>query len=236
MTAAVLLSKSEIDAARDALRRMGASCIAPWPIPLLRRFGVLGGVNLGDRLKSWDILTTATFIKERLPRETSVLDIGAYASEILSVLHRMKYSNLTGVDLNPRIKEMPFADQIRYEVADFMATPFPDGSFGAITAISVIEHGFQSERLLREISRLLRPGGYFIASFDYWPKKVDTTGTDIFGMEWKIFSKDEVLSFIDEARAYGLSPCGEIDLEGRETVIHWGGKDYTFAWLALGKQ
>jgi SAM-dependent methyltransferase len=236
MTAAVLLSKSEIDAARDALRRMGASCIAPWPIPLLRRFGVLGGVNLGDRLKSWDILTTATFIKERLPRETSILDIGAYASEILSVLHRMKYSNLTGVDLNPRIKEMPFADQIRYEVADFMATPFPDGSFGAITAISVIEHGFQSERLLREISRLLRPGGTFIASFDYWPEKVDTTGIDIFGMEWKIFSQNEVLTFIDEARAYGLSPCGEIDLEGREMAIHWGGKDYTFAWLALWKQ
>ena len=236
MTAAVLLSKSEIDAARDALRRMGASCIAPWPIPLLRRFGVLGGVNLGDRLKSWDILTTATFIKERLPRETSILDIGAYASEILYVLHRMKYSNLTGVDLNPRIKEMPFADQIRYEVADFMATPFPDGSFGAITAISVIEHGFQSERLLREISRLLRPGGNFIASFDYWPEKVDTTGIDIFGMEWKIFSQNEVLTFIDEARAYGLSPCGEIDLEGREMAIHWGGKGYTFAWLALWKQ
>ena len=61
MTAAVLLSNSEIDTARDALRHMGASCIAPWPIPLLRRLGILGGVNLGDRLKSWDILTTATF-------------------------------------------------------------------------------------------------------------------------------------------------------------------------------
>ena len=51
MTAAVLLSRSEIDAARDALRRMGASCIAPWPIPLLRRLGILGGVNLGELLQ-----------------------------------------------------------------------------------------------------------------------------------------------------------------------------------------
>lgn len=235
MTAAVLLSKSEIDAARAALRRMGASCIAPWPIPLLRRLGILGGVNMGDRLKSWDILTTATFIKERLPREAPILDIGAYASEILSVLHRMKFSSLAGVDLNPRIKEMPFADRIRYEVADFMTTPFPDGSFGAITAISVIEHGFQSGRLLREISRLLRPGGYFIASFDYWPEKVDTTGVDFFGMDWRIFSKAEVLGFIEEARGYGLSPCGQIDLEEGEKVIRWAGKDYTFAWLALRK-
>ena len=163
------------------------------------------------------------------------MDIGAYSSEILPVLHRMKYSNLTGVDLNPRIKEMPFANTIRYEVADFMATPFSDASFGAITAISVIEHGFQSERLLREISRLLRPGGYFLASFDYWPEKVDTTGMDIFGMDWRIFSKAEVFDFIDEAQAYGLFPCCEIDLEAGEKVIHWGGKDYTFAWLALRK-
>jgi SAM-dependent methyltransferase len=196
---------------------------------------LLGGVTVGDAIKSWDVINTANFIRDRLPRETPVLDVGAYASEILSVLHRMKYSNLAGVDLNPRIKEMPFANRIRYEVADFMATPFPDGSFGAITAISVIEHGFQSERLLREISRLLRPGGCFIASFDYWPEKVDTTGIDIFGMDWKIFSKEEVVAFIEEARAYELSPCGVIDLEGGEKVIHWGGKDYTFAWFALRK-
>ena len=233
MSATVLLKRPEIKTARDGLRRLGISCIAPWPIYLLRRFGILGGVNLGDPLKSWDILTSATFIRERLPRDAPILDIGTYASEILSVLHRMKYSHLAGVDLNPRIEEMPFADRIRYEVADFMATPFPDGSFGAITAISVIEHGFRSGRLLREISRLLRPGGYFIASFDYWPEKVDTTGMDIFGMDWRIFSKAEVLAFIEEARAYGLSPCGEIDLEAGEKVIHWGGKDYTFAWLAL---
>jgi SAM-dependent methyltransferase len=202
----------------------------------LNTIGFSGGVVVGDVIKSWDVLKTANFLRDRLPRETPILDVGAYASEILSVLHRMKFSNLTGVDLNPRIKEMPFAEHFRYEVSDFMATPFPEGSFGAITAISVIEHGFDSERLLREISRLLRPGGFFIASFDYWPEKVDTASIDIFGMEWRIFSKAEVLAFIEEARAYGLSPCGEIGLEGGEKVIRWGGKDYTFAWLALEKK
>lgn len=230
----VLKFKSEIQSARDEMRRTGISSLTPWIRKWLNTSGISNGV-VGDAIKSWDVLKTAAFIRNRLPPETPVLDVGAYASEILSVLHRMKYSNLAGVDLNPRIKEMPFSDLIRYEVADFMATPFPDGAFGAIAAISVIEHGFNSERLLREISRLLRPGGYFIASFDYWPEKVDTTGIDIFNMDWKIFSKEEVLSFIEEARASGLSPCGEIDLEAGEKVIHWGGKDYTFAWLALRK-
>lgn len=231
----VLKFKSEIRSARDEMRRSGISCLTPWIWKWLNTIGFFGGVTLGDIVKSWDVLKTASFIRDHLSRETPVLDVGAYASEILSVLHRMKYSNLAGVDLNPRIKEMPFADHIRYEVADFMATPFPDGSFGVITAISVIEHGFQSERLLREISRLLGPGGYFIASFDYWPDKINTTGTEVFGMDWKIFSYDEVLSFIAEAKAYGMSPIGEIDIEAKEEVIHWSGKDYTFAWLVLQK-
>lgn len=231
----VLKSKSDIHSAREAMRRSGISCLTPWIWRRLQVLGLFRGITIGDAIKSWDVLKTANFIRDQLPRETPVLDVGAYASEILSVLYRMKYSNLTGVDLNSRIKEMPFADFIRYEVADFMATPFPDGSFGSITAISVIEHGFQSERLLREISRLLRPGGYFVSSFDYWPEKVDTTGMDIFGMDWRIFSKTEVLAFIEEAREFGLSPCGEIDLEAGEKVIQWGGKNYTFAWLALRK-
>ncbi len=231
----VLKLKSEIKSARTGMRRSGISCLTPWFRRWLQGLGVADGVPVGDAVKSWDVLKTANFIKGHLPLETPILDVGAYASEILPVLHRMKHSNLTGVDLNPRIKEMPFAYGIRYEVADFMATPFPEGSFGAITAISVIEHGFDSGRLFREISRLLRPGGYFIASFDYWPEKVDTAGMEIFGLDWRIFSKPEVLAFIEEARAYGLSSCGDIDLEAEEKVIHWGGKEYTFAWIALRK-
>lgn len=217
------------------MRRSGISCLTPWIRRRLHALGVSGGVPVGDAIKSWDVLKTANFLRDHLPGETPVLDVGAYASEILPVLHRMKYSNLAGVDLNPRITEMPFSDHIRYMVSDFVATPFPDASFGAITAISVIEHGFKSERLLREISRLLAPGGYFIASFDYWPEKVDTTGIDIFDMGWKIFSKEEVLAFIEEAQAFGLSPCGEMDLEAGEKAVRWGGKEYTFAWLALRK-
>lgn len=235
MTAAVLLSKSEIEAARNALRRMGASCIAPWPIPMLRRLGILGGVNLGDRLKSWDILTSATFLLDRLPTEAPVLDIGAYASEILCSLHRLGFTSLRGVDLNPEIREMPYPDAIRYEVGNFLQTPFEDDSFDAVTAVSVIEHGLDAPRLLGEVSRLLRPGGYFIASFDYWPEKIDTDGLKIFGMDWTIFSKEEVLDFVRIARTYGLAPVGGLALEAGDRVICWGGKEYTFAWIALRK-
>ncbi|MEK7692393.1 MAG: class I SAM-dependent methyltransferase, partial [Bdellovibrionota bacterium] len=184
---------------------------------------------------NWDVLKTVQFIEKTIAKDSAVLDIGAYASEILCVLHRLGYSNLTGVDLNPKIQRMPYADSVRYVVSDFMHTPFDDASFEAVTSISVIEHGFDGKALLSEMGRLLRPGGYFMASFDYWPEKIDTTGVPFFGMDWKIFSRREVLEFVEEARKYGFSPCGKIDLVAEERPLECKGRQYTFAWLALRK-
>jgi len=130
---------------------------------------------------------------------------------------------------------MPYQDFIRYEIADFRHAPFEDASFHAITSISVIEHGFDGPALLKEISRLLRVGGYFIASFDYWPVKIDTTGTSFFGMEWKIFSKEEVIHFVAEAENYGLYPVGELMFDSKDRPIATAGKQYTFGWLVLAR-
>jgi hypothetical protein len=57
----------------------------------------------------------------------------------------------------------------------------------------------------------------------------------IFGMDWRIFSAQEVRTFIREATEYGLVPPGEIDLESTERPISCGERDYTFAWLVFQK-
>jgi len=235
MSVKVLKSRSEIDLARAELRRRGLSCTGSWWLRKLREHGVVRGVNIGHYIKSWDILKTATFIDKNISKHSPILDVGAYGSEILCVLHRLNYSELTGVDLNPQIELMPYGDSIQYKIADFMHTGFKNEGFEVITAISVIEHGFKSQILLKEISHLLRPGGYFIASFDYWPDKIDIAGIDMFGLDWRIFSKTELLIFIDEAREYNLVPYGPVDLEAKDRVVNWAGKSYTFAWLVFLK-
>jgi SAM-dependent methyltransferase len=198
--------------------------------------GLAQEITVGDHLKSWDVLKTACFIEQRISKDSPILDLGAYASEILCILHRLGYSRLTGVDLNPDVKMMPYARDIRYEVSDFMHTPFDNESFAVITAISVIEHGFNGQALLAEVSRLLRPGGNFIASFDYWPEKVDTTGVRFFGLDWKIFSEQEVLDFIKEADPFNLTPDGNLSLNAHENPITCAERSYTFAWLVLKKR
>jgi len=237
MTVKVLQQKSEIKDARHELRRRGVSYLtANRLISLIyNRLGLKRIIPVGHISKSWDVLATADFVQAHLPVTAPILDIGAFASEIICVLHRLKYTNLTGIDLNPNVVRMPYAGKIRYKAADFMHTHFADGAFAAITAISVIEHGIQRSALLKEITRLLRPGGYFIASFDYWPDKINTSGSNMFGMDWCIFSREEVLALLDEAKGYGLSPCGPVKLEVTEPMIEFAGKSYTFAWLVLQK-
>lgn len=238
MSMEVLQDKLQITKARQELDKKGASHVdAPDSRlkSLMRKLGLVSGVVMGDMVKSWDLLATVNFIESHVKKNDPILDIGCFASEILASLHKVGYSNLTGADLNPNLNKMPYQNAIRYETTNFMHTKFEDASFQAITSISVIEHGFDGQSLLKEMSRLLKPGGYFIASFDYWPEKIDTTGIKIFRMDWKIFSKQDVADFIAQAAGYGLAPVGDLHFEGQDTPIECGGKKYTFGWLVLKK-
>lgn len=223
-----------IDARRELMKRGLSSVDSSW-VTYLRRIGVIGGVAIGELNKSWDVLQTLRFLEGNIQKTEPILDIGCYASEILVALHRMGYSNLTGADLNPLVRDMPFQRSIRYVITDFMHTKFADASFRAITSISVIEHGFNGDALLNEVSRLLQTGGFFIASFDYWPQKIDTSGIQFFGLDWQIFSKPEVDRFIAAAAERGLVPAGQFRDEAADAPIECAGKKYTFAWLALKK-
>jgi SAM-dependent methyltransferase len=231
----VLLNKLQIKNARSTLIAKGASSLAAPFWLVLRRFGLSRRILLGDFIKSWDVLESLEYIENHVQKDEPILDIGCHSSEIIVALHKLGYSNLTGADLNPALNEMPFQNSIRYEITNFMKTGFEDASFKAITSISVIEHGFDGHALLKEMSRLLKPGGHFIASFDYWPEKIDTTGVKFYGMDWKIFSKAEVIDLIKLASEYGLAQVGEMNFDGQDRPIRCGGKKYTFGWLVLTK-
>jgi SAM-dependent methyltransferase len=229
----VLQNQEQIKVARAEMVRRGISTLDSKGRQLLRKLSLDSSPNIGDELKSWDVLSTVQFLESNVPKDAPVLDIGAYASEVLLALHRLGYSRLAGVDLNPRLKSSPHADVIRYEVADFTQTPFENHSLAAITSISVIEHGFNAARLLGEVSRLLRPGGYFLASFDYWPAKINTHGKKFFEMDWLIFSREEIEAFVHQARDYGLTPPGALEPNASERPIKCAGEEYTFGWLVL---
>ena len=221
--------------ARDEIRRRGLDFVTPWFEKLLHKTGVVKGVNVGLLKKSWDVLKTLQFIEDHLDKPTPILDLGAYGSEILCSLNKMGFTDLAGIDLNSSLLLMPYGNKIKYVAGDFTCTPFPSEKFGAVTAISVLEHGFCGPKVFKEISRILKPGGYFVGSTDYWPEKIDTSGVTVYGLDWTIFSKDEILALVDEARAHGLAPMGELNFSASEPTVRWFKREYTFAWFAFQK-
>jgi len=231
----VLANSVENMRARHELRSRGLDFVTPWFAKVLHKTGIVKGANVGHVKKSWDVLRTLQFIEHHVGKTAPILDLGVYGSEVLYSLHEMGFSDLTGIDLSPTLMRMPYRRNIKYVMGDFTHTAFPSETFGAITAISVLEHGFSGPKVFREASRILKPSGYLIGSTDYWPEKIDTSGVIVYSMDWTIFSKDELLNFIEEAGKYGLVPVGQLNFEASQTTVRWFKRDFTFAWFAFQK-
>ena len=216
-----LKSREENDQARLRLEKKSCSALSH---------------GLGDRFKSWDLELAINILEQYANKKSNILDIGAFCSEMCPSLSMLGYQNLYAVDLNPKILEQAFSDSIHYAVGDFYHTASVDGSFDAVTAISVIEHGYDPSTMFAEISRILKPGGLFIASYDYWPEKVPTDNVVSFGMSWTIFSQSEVEALVEHANTHGLQLLGEQkDLVANEPHIRYNGFNYTFGLAAFKK-
>lgn len=232
MSCEVLKSHRQNFVARRRLKSMGLSFArGPWVhTPVLKRFAP--ELVVGDSRKSWDLV----WMLDRIglsEKSKSVLDVGAFRSEILAILAKSGFQAAYGVDLAFPAHSPEGANLI---AADMMRTPFRNLSFDHVTAVSVIEHGFDRGALLTEVARVLKPGGSFLASFDYWPDKIDTSNSPLFGLPWNIFSRSEVEAFFEDAARYGLFPSGPITLEAKGRPIWFARRRYTFGALELIKK
>lgn len=235
MALSVLRNRREIEFARAAMRAQGVSALpSSWVCSLLECLKLKHFLQ-GDPLKSWDVWKTATFLKQTVDQDAEIVDLGAYKSEILPVLYRMGFTHLQGIDLNPAVLRQPHSEHIGYHVGDFYSSPLESETMSAVTAISAIEHGLDLGRLFKEVSRLLKSGGYFLCSTDYWPTKLATEDVGPFGLAWNIFSRPELIRVIDTAGEYGLTPVGPLDFDADVPLIRHLGRSYTFAWFSLIK-
>ena len=225
----------DVSEARKILKKENLSFIDTKFNEFLRKLRITNKVSIGELNKSWDILKFKEFIVRSIHKDQPILDMGCYGSEILLCLHKLGYEDLSGIDLNDGIFKMPYQRQINYSKCDFMNTSFEDSSFKAITSVSVIEHGLDSKKLFNEMSRILKIDGFLLVSFDYWPKKIDTSDIKLFGMEWNIFSKEEVKSLINVASNYDLEPVSGISYEADTKAISHVGLDYTFGLIIFKK-
>ncbi|HVC30465.1 MAG TPA: methyltransferase domain-containing protein, partial [Steroidobacteraceae bacterium] len=97
--------------------------------------------------------------------EASVLDI-ATGPGFVALAFAERVRAVVGIDITPAMLGRAELEgvrrdlaNVRFELGDVESLPFADGSFDVVTCGSAFHHFPQPERVLREMIRVLRPGG-----------------------------------------------------------------------------
>jgi SAM-dependent methyltransferase len=108
-----------------------------------------------------------------------VLDVASgegYGSHLIS----RTAQSVTGVDVSAEAvahaSEKYRTSNLRYQCASCTDIRLPDASFDLIVSFETIEHITEHEQFLREVNRLLAPGGVFLISSPNRPEYSEKTG------------------------------------------------------------
>ena len=212
-------------------------------IPQIRFLDSIGGRLHETFYKNWDLGLFTRFILERYDKSASILDVGCVSNPLLFNLANCGFSDLCGIDVQLSKVNIHAHPQVHYVEADLTRTPFDGVRFDCITSLSVIEHGVHRHHYLKEMSRILKPGGILLTSTDYWPRKLRTWIVPrrlTLGLPWRIFSEDEIEKFVHLSQRYGFRLTGPLDATASVPVVHVRvgllSRAYTFITFGLEKQ
>lgn len=113
-----------------------------------------------------------------------ILDLGCgngWATRLLA--RRAPEVEAVGVDISPRMIARARARHdprlsARYEVAAFESLPFPDGYFDRVFSMESIYYAVDLGKALRQIHRVLAPGGAAEVIIDFY---LESPGTEVWG-------------------------------------------------------
>jgi SAM-dependent methyltransferase len=98
-----------------------------------------------------------------LPPSADILDVGMSTGSNLRLLRDLGFDHVTGVDHNPEaIRFCAEKGLGPVRLSDIRALEFPDRCFDLVLATDVIEHVDDDLGALRELRRVLKPGGYLL--------------------------------------------------------------------------
>lgn len=96
-----------------------------------------------------------------LPERALVLEVGAGCGTVTDLDWRGTGKRIVGADLDPRVGANPFLDEAVQ--ADACLLPFAENTFDGAVSVFLMEHLEDPARVLREIHRVLKPGGLYLA-------------------------------------------------------------------------
>jgi len=198
-----------------------------------------------DAMKNWDLAQISKLLSP-MDKNIKILDMGCGGSQALQFCYKKGYRNCIGIDLNisiiDRLRQFlyVFIDRLfpyHLKRMDIMHTSFPNEFFDFIICLSVIEHGVDVEKMLKESSRLLKSKGILFISTDYWePKIVPKINYKPIGLSWNIFSENEIKNLVKIAKKYNLKCENDYIPPVTDKFILWSNESYTFLSITLSKE
>ncbi|HEY5351558.1 MAG TPA: class I SAM-dependent methyltransferase [Streptosporangiaceae bacterium] len=152
---------------------------------------------------------------EALRRGASVVALDADEAELRGVRDMAGAMAAAG--------EVPAGADARTVRGDATRMPFPDGAFDRVIAAEVLEHIPDDRRALREIARVLRPGGQVAVTVPAWlPERICWRLSDDYhnvpGGHVRIYTRAEMETKLAQA---GLQVGGHHHAHGLHSPYWW---------------
>jgi tocopherol O-methyltransferase len=127
-----------------------------------------------------DLIEQLIRLAPKLSPGSRVLDMGCGIGGSSTYLAQRYGFDVTGITLSPvqakrageRAKNLGLEQQVNFQVANALATPFSDNSFDLIWSLESGEHMADKKQFLEECYRILKPGGTLL--FATWCCKEGT--------------------------------------------------------------
>ena len=131
-------------------------------------------------------------------RRPLVLDVATGTGRVpLTLLRSLEFDgSVAGLDLSigmlleAKRKAAQYQDRVTWLWRDALDLPFVDGGFDAVCCVEALEFTAEPTRVLREMTRVLRPGGLLLAS--------NRRGLDALLFPRRAFSKDRLRTILTQ--------------------------------------
>lgn len=152
----------------------------------------------------------------RVREGSQVLDAGCGIGGPALLMAEEYGAHVTGITVSAsqvetarrRAGRAGLAGRVRFEEADYTATPYPDGTFDVVVAVESVCHAEQKADFLAEAFRLLKPGGRLAVADGF------RTDRDLSEQEerlmrvwldgWRVDDLDTVPEFVASAEQVGF--------------------------------
>lgn len=109
----------------------------------------------------WDDRLLRAAVLREIGPDKDLLDLGAGAGIVPEMNFKGHARRVCGVDPDPRVAANPNLDDGREGIGE--SIPYADASFDVVVSDNVLEHLDDPVSVFREVRRVLRPGGVFLA-------------------------------------------------------------------------